>query len=104
MKKIIIIVICLIAFSNLPIFKFFLLEHFTYANYDNSFQYNEEGGKGRSFSDCLMNYGYFLCKNPEKDLGDKRLYRTFTIKPWRFWQWGEYLFHSERFFLPYKAP
>jgi hypothetical protein len=27
-----------------------------------------------------------------------------TIKPWRFWEWREYIFHSDRFSLPYKAP
>jgi hypothetical protein len=90
--------------SNLPLFSFFFQENYTYRNFDNSFTYSEEGGKGMSFKTCLMRYGYFLCQHPEKDLGDNRLYRTFTIKPWRFWQWGDMIFHSDRFRLPYKAP
>ena len=45
-----------------------------------------------------------MSRNPDKDLGDNHLFRTFTIKPWRFWQWGDMLFHSDRFRLPYKAP
>jgi hypothetical protein len=51
-----------------------------------------------------MSYGYFLCQHPEKDQGDNRLYRTFTIKPWYFWEWYQMIFHSERFALPYKKP
>jgi len=87
---------------NLPAFNFLINENYTYSNNDGSFRYSEEAGKGNSFQSCLINYGSFLCKNPEKDRGDNRLYRTFTIKPWRFWEWSEMLF-SERYRLPYKG-
>ncbi|MCX2573206.1 hypothetical protein [Pedobacter sandarakinus] len=30
---------------------------------------------------------------------DKTLYRTFTLKTWRFWEWGEWLIHRDRFML-----
>lgn len=101
-KKITIALIALVIISNLPVFNFFLLENYTYSNADNSFIYNEETGKGgKSLSGCQRLYGYFLCQHPDKEQGDNKLYRTFTIKPWRFWEWRELIFHSERFGLPY---
>lgn len=66
--------------------------------------YSEESGKGKSFMGCMKMYGHFLCQYPEKDTGDNKLYRTFTIKPWKFWLWRQYLFHSDRFSLPYLEP
>ncbi|OOQ58318.1 hypothetical protein [Mucilaginibacter pedocola] len=102
MKKTLIVVICVLVLTNLPIFDFFLKENYTYSNIDGSFIYSEESGKGQSFKTCLMRYGYFLCQHPEKDKGDNNLYRTFTIKPWRFWEWADFIFQHERFALPYK--
>ncbi len=104
MKKTFIIIGVIILVSNLPLWDFFLQENYTYSNADGSFTYSEEAGKGFSFTACLMTYGGFLCRHPEKDRGDNNLYRTFTIRPWRFWEWREMIFHSERFRLPYKAP
>jgi hypothetical protein len=105
MKKIILITLAIIIIgSNLPFFSFFLEENYTYSNKDGSFTYSEEGGKGISFRSCMISYGYFLCQHPEKNTGDIRLYRTFTVKPWRFWEWRQMIFHSERFLLPYQTP
>jgi len=100
-KKIIYIIVIAICISNLPIFNFFAQEDFTYSNADRSFTYSEEGGKGKSFWGCQRKYGYFLCQHPDKDQGDNNLYRTFTIKPWRFWEWYQMIFHHDRFSLPY---
>lgn len=100
-KQIIITLVAIIVISNLPFFSFLLQENYTYSNADGSFTYSEEGGKGKTFWGCQRTYGYFLCQHPEKDQGDNRLYRTFTIKPWRFWEWFEMIFHSDRFTLPY---
>lgn len=97
-----IVTVCaVLIISNLPILNFFVGENYAYSNYDGSFTYSEEGGKGQSFKSALITYGAFLCRHPDKDQGDNRLYRTFTIKPWRFWEWREMIFHSERFSLPY---
>ncbi|MDB4921832.1 hypothetical protein [Mucilaginibacter sp.] len=105
MKKIYIIATtAFILFSNVPFISFLFEENYAYSNADSSFIYNEEAGKGKSFSGCQRLYGYFLCQHPEKDHGDNKLYRTFTIKPWRFWEWREMIFHSERFGLPYLQP
>lgn len=100
-KRIILIISVIIVVSNLPFFSFFLQEDYTYRNADGSFTYSEEGGKGKSYWGCQRTYGYFLCQHPEKDQGNNKLYRTFTIKPWRFWEWYEMVFHHDRFKLPY---
>ncbi|WDF81185.1 hypothetical protein PQ469_14330 [Mucilaginibacter sp. KACC 22773] len=104
MKKYILIIVILIVISNLPLFSFFLQESYTYSNEDNTFTYSEEPGKGNSFWGCQRQFGRFLCQHPEKEQGSNLIYRTFTIKPWRFWEWREMIFHSERFGLPYKSP
>ena len=103
-RKIMLIAVGIIVFSNLPFFDFFTLENYCYTNSDHSFTFCEEGDDSMSFEVCLRRYGYFLGQHPEKDLGDNNLYRTFTIKPWRFWEWRQMIFHNERFQLPYKAP
>lgn len=102
--KIIIIAFSVIVLLNLPFWDFFLQENYTYRNLDGTFRYSEESGQGNSFNNCLLTYGAFLCQHPDKNKRDVTLYRTFTIKPWRFWEWRQMIFHSDRFLLPYKAP
>ena len=104
MKKILIFAFALIVISNLPIFSFFIREDYSYSNGDGTFKFVEDAGKGASFKTAVMRYGIFLCQHPEKDQGDNRLFRTFTLKPWRFWEWGQWIFRNERFSLPYKDP
>ena len=104
MKKPLLIFSLLIILSNLPFFSFLLKENYSYSNIDGSFKFVEEAGKGASFKTAILRYGIFLGQHPEKDLGDNRLFRTFTLKPWRFWEWSDWIFRNERFFLPYKAP
>jgi hypothetical protein len=99
MKKALIIILAILVISNLPLFNFFFQENFTYRNYDGSFYYNEKGGKGKSFEGCQRLYGHFLETHP--DIKNKTLYRTFTIKPWRFWEWYQMIFQSKRFGLMY---
>jgi hypothetical protein len=101
LKRILLGCLIIIVLANLPFWDFFLRESFTYSNRDGSFSYMEEGEKAKSFWGCERLYGVFLCQHPDKDLGDNRLYRTFTIKPWRFWEWRQMIFHSDRFQLPY---
>lgn len=105
MKKIAFIIVCaLIILTNLPPISWFLTENYAYSNFDGSFRTEESGGKGNSFLTCIRQYNHFLCEHPERETGDNNLYRTFTIKPWFFWEWREYIFHSERFQLPYLDP
>jgi hypothetical protein len=104
MKKYILAAFVILFLCNLPFFSFFFNENFTYENADRSFVYNENGAKGLNYISTVKAYTIFLCQHSEKDQGDNRLFRTFTIKPWRFWEWREMIFHSERFELPYKDP
>ncbi|MEO7215560.1 hypothetical protein [Mucilaginibacter sp.] len=102
MKTLIIILIAVVLLFNLTPLSYILKEDYTYSNYDMSFQFSEHGGAGYNFEMGRRRYKRFLEKNPEKAKTDRQLYRTFTIKPWRFWQWSDYLFSGERFKLPYK--
>jgi hypothetical protein len=104
MKRLFFIVLLIVIIANIPIIGYFFSEDYTYSNLDGSFKYNEENGKGKSYAGCFLKYGEFLCANPNKQQGDNNLYRTFTFKPWRFWEWREMIFHSDRFMLPYKKP
>ena len=103
-RKIFLTIFIGIVLINLPIFDFYTKEAFSYTNSDGSFNYTEESGAGDSYTLGQRKYGHFLCQHPDKDQGDNRLYRTFTIKPWYFWEWRQFIFHSERFGLPYKDP
>jgi hypothetical protein len=105
MKKVIVIIlVLLVAISNFSPISYLLKENYSYSNIDGSFKFHEEGGAGYNFAMAKKRYEWFLKDNPEKAKRDSTLYRTFTIKPWRFWQWGDYLFQNERFRLPYKRP
>lgn len=68
-------------------------------NASRAFRFTEEAGA--DLLDCERAYGYFLCGHPELDKGDSRLFRTFTVEPWKFWQWRQLLLHGERYGLPY---
>jgi hypothetical protein len=105
MKKYWIIAFVLIIFiSNFSPVNYFLIDDYTYSNIDGSFKFSEEGGKGLNYTNVVRNYAIFLCQHPEKDQGDNRLFRTFTLKPWRFWEWSQWIFRNERFLLPYLEP
>lgn len=100
-RKVLFVAIVFIIIANLPLWDFFLQENYTYSNRSSSFVYNEESGKGMGFNNCLIRYGYYLGQHPQEGNADVTIYRTFTVKPWRFWEWREMIFHSDRFRLPY---
>ncbi|PTR00074.1 hypothetical protein C8P68_102906 [Mucilaginibacter yixingensis] len=90
--------------TNYTPISYLLKEDYTYSNVDGSYTDSEEGGKGNTYETVIRRYATFLCRHPDKDTGDNHLYRTFTIKPWCIWEWHDMIFHSERFWLPYKRP
>lgn len=96
-------VIAVVLLANLTPLSYLWREDYTYRNYDGSFRFNEEGSAGFNFKMARTRYRWFLKDHPEKQR-DTLLYRTFTIKPWRFWQWGDFVFGPDRFKLPYKKP
>jgi hypothetical protein len=99
-KRIVIWTTGVLIFINLPFWDFFTKEYYSYCNADKTFIYTEEAGM--DFQACQRMYGYFLCQHPGKDSGDNTLYRSFTLKPWKFWQWREMLMHNDRFLLRFK--
>lgn len=52
-----------------------------YSNYNQSFTISEE--KGFDFEVVKIRYARFLKNNADKARHNSKLYRTFTIKPWR---------------------
>lgn len=98
-KIILAIVFGIIIISNLPPVTYFFQEQYHYQNKDGSFQFSEQGGPTQDFEVAKARFESFKSKNP-KYKGDI-LYRTFTIKPWRVWEWWQMVAHFERFNLPY---
>jgi hypothetical protein len=96
-NTIIILIASIIIISNLPPITYFLQEAYRYQNKDGSFQF-EENGTVQSFDVAKARFNSFKNKNPDNP--NKILYRTFTLKPWRFWEWWQMIIHFERFRLP----
>lgn len=103
-KWVFIVVICVLLIMNFTPLSYVLHENYTYRNFDGSFRDAEEGGGKPAFLTVRYDYRDFLKKYPGKKAKDSLLYRSFTIKPWRFWQWSDFIFCPQRFRLPYKAP
>lgn len=96
-KVIAISIITLIIISNTPPFQFFLQENYHYQNKDGSFQFTEQPGPTQGFNVAIERFADFKLKNPDNQY--KILYRTFTFKTWRFWEWYEMVKNSERYKL-----
>lgn len=101
-KWITIIAVALILVGNFTPVSYLLHENYTYSNFDGSFIDSEEAGGKPAYLTVTYDFRDFLKKHPDKAQKDTTLYRTFTIKPWRFWQWSDFLFCPGRFKLPYK--
>lgn len=94
---------CLVVFvlwgTNCTIVGYLLKRNYSYSNYNGTFRYNEMKLKGFTYESRDRGYRHFLAQNP--DIKDQQLYRTFTLDPWRFWEWNEWFKHFDRFTLPY---
>ncbi len=101
LKTTLIITAIIIILSNTTPAQFFLLEEYHYTNGDRSFQYTESPGKALDFKVAEKRWERFKLQHPEKD---HTLYRTFTIKPWQFWEWWQYIAYNKRFTLPFTPP
>lgn len=99
-RKIILIAISVvIVISNTPPMQFFLLENYNYQNADGSFKYAEEPGQALDFKVGERRWERFKTENSNNP--NQTLFRTFKIKPWRFWEWWQFIAHGKRFTLPY---
>lgn len=98
-KGIFIPVLTIIIVSNVTPIVYFFKDDYAFSNHNGEFYVSELGGKGRSFTSIKDGFDFYSKEHPlEKD---KTLYRTFTLKPWRFWEWGQWIAHFDRFTLPY---
>lgn len=93
-----IVIVSIVAISNLPPINYFWQEGYSYQNMDGSFTYTEQPGKALDYNVGKIRFERFQKLNPNKN---QTLYRNFTLKPWRFWEWWQMIKHSERFTLPY---
>jgi hypothetical protein len=102
-KIVLLVIAVIILLVNLPPirwFNYFYGEDYNYINYNGEYYCGEYGGKGSSFEGCKNKFNYYLEKHPE-DV-DQTIYRTFSIKPWQFWEWFQYVGKDRgRFRLPY---
>jgi len=98
-KVIIIVIVSIVFISNLPPITYFLQEEYHYQNKDGSFHFSEPGGATQGFDIAKKRFESFKTKNPDNP--NKELFRTFKLKPWRFWEWWQMIKHFERFTLPY---
>jgi len=93
-----IIIATIIIISNLPPVTYFLQEEYRYQNNDGSFKFSEQSGPTQGFDVALARFESFKRKNPDNE--NRTLYRTFSLKPWRFWEWWTMVAGFERYRLP----
>jgi hypothetical protein len=98
-KRWLVIVVIIIIISNLPPINYFFQECYTYQNNDGSFKYTEDSEKGLDYEVGQIRWNRFQKCNSVNP--NKTLYRTFTLKPWRFWEWWNMLSNAKRFDYPY---
>lgn len=84
--------------SNLPPINYFLKEEYHYQNQDGSFQFTEQAGSTQGFDIAEKRFADFVKQNLNSK--NNTLYRTFTFKPWKFWEWWQMIVHYERWQLP----
>ncbi|MGM9475250.1 hypothetical protein ACS5PU_02425 [Pedobacter sp. GSP4] len=94
-----IVIISIVFVGNMPPITYFIQEEYHYQNKDGSFQFSEQGGPTQNFDVAKLRFESFKIKNPNNP--NKTLFRTFTLKPWRFWEWWQMIKHYERYKLPY---
>lgn len=92
-------ILLIVIISNTPPLQYFLLPHYHYRNKDNSFSFTEEPGKGLDFKVCMKPWERYKQQNAGNQ--NMQLYRTFPIRFYAFWEWGQYLLNSDRLSLPY---
>jgi len=97
-RAVAIAIILIVVIANTPPVQYFLLEQYSYQNKDESFTYQEVPGQALDFEVCQIRWERFKNQYPQ---ADHILYRNFTIKPWQFWEWWQFVAHPQRYRLPY---
>ncbi|TWR26773.1 hypothetical protein FPZ42_06975 [Mucilaginibacter achroorhodeus] len=104
MKKLILLTaIGIVLIANFTPISYLLDEGYAYTNYNGKFKFKEEGS-GHDFKMAKTLYKWYLESHPDDAKIDPKLYRTFKIKLWHFWEWRAMIFDKERYQLPYRPP
>ena len=106
MKRLLIVLVILLAAFNIPPIKpfieaFLVGNSYYYTTIDHSFDDGEMAFKGRDYETVLRRFDNYKVVCGTCDLV---LYRTFIKVPWKFWLWGEYLFHPKYRLAYFKMP
>lgn len=97
-KVVVSIIAVTIIIANMPPVTYFLQEDYHYQNKDATFEFTETSNF-RDVNVGKKQFESYILKNPNNP--NKTLYRTFTLKLWRFWEWWQMLSHYERWLLPF---
>jgi hypothetical protein len=98
-KIVLIIAVFLVIVTNaFPIFSAWRWYYFTTKN--GEFYFDMFEAKGRDFA--MMNR-WWDDYRAERNPTDTTIYRTFSINPFAFWEWRQYLF-SDKYRYPYINP
>ena len=102
MKQVLISIgIVLLIFNTPPIKAFMEAFAFSRSYYfttkDHSFNGKEMAFKRSTYDMVMRSFDHYKenCGKP-----NAVLYRTFSVVPWKFWLWGEFIFHP-KYRLPY---
>lgn len=98
-KRIIFIIVLIVVFSNIPPIHYFLKENYHYQNLDGSFEFVEQAGSTQGFDILVKRFEEFKKEYPKSP--HRKLYRTFNIKVWQFWNWLHIFSMFKRYSLPY---
>ncbi len=101
-KAIALWVAIIVLLSNLPPINFFIGNNqFHYRTWDYDFDKTEiRVLKPTHYNDVLRMYYGHKCGKELRSYPNGKLYRTFKIHWWQFWNWGSYLYHP-RYDLKY---
>jgi len=102
MKRKVIIGICLfLVITNVPpvrvFLDIFLSPAYKYTTKSRAFQDEEIHYAGGKYEDVIRAYNRYATSF---NASDDTLCRTFEMKPYKFWLWGQYLLHP-KYRLPY---
>lgn len=97
-KITLVIAISIIIISNSPPITYFFQEQYHYQNKDGSFEFVEQAGPTQNFEVAKASFKSF--KNENLQHKNDLLFRTFTFKPWRFWEWRQMLVDYDKYELP----
>jgi hypothetical protein len=97
MKRVLISFGVVLLIFNIPPFKSFMeafafSRSYYYTTLDHRFNDKEMAFKELTYDIVMRSFNHYK-ENCGKQ--DAVLYRTFPVVPWKFWLWGEFIFHPK---------